>query len=86
MTDETDNDDRVVNLFNRNKTPKKEQDKIVNLTINYTNGTVELEECHWFGESVEIPGLFIFGKNDAELPDALINLEHVRRINVKKEV
>lgn len=78
-------DDERRNVFSLVKDDnKKEKDSLVYLTISYTNGEIEEVSCNWFGESVEIPGLFIYGMDKAEVPEALINLEHVKKINVFK--
>lgn len=79
-------DEEKKNVFSLVKDgKKKDKNPIINLKISYSDGIVEQESCNWFGESVEIPGLFIFGMDGAEVPEALINLEHVRRIDVSKD-
>jgi hypothetical protein len=65
---------------------KKKELPRINLYIEYADGTADNDFCHWYGESIELPGLFIFGDDrddGVEMPKALINTEYVKRINIK---
>lgn len=79
-------DDTKNNIFSLVKGAKEStvNSKLIELEIIYKDSHKDIEQCNWFGESVEIPGLFIFGMDGAEVPTALINMEDISRINIKK--
>lgn len=84
MSDDTEDKRNVFSIVRDGK-KKKDTTPIIDLHVLYKDDTIETIACHYFGESVEIPGLLITGFDDKSVPSCLINLDTIKKIDISQD-